>query len=105
MRRPQGRPGLTTQTEARGFRNKNEANHHQGRAIQKGKTLVTSQSDLKQKCTQLLTSFLGTVFHALSHGLTLLVWTLLLNRRSIDLSGAREKEGRFHCKNFLRASK
>ena len=26
--------------------------------------------------------------------------TLLLDRRSIDLSGAREKEGHFHCKNF-----
>ena len=31
--------------------------------------------------------------------------TLLLDRRSIDLSGAREKEGHFHYKNFLRASK
>ena len=31
--------------------------------------------------------------------------TLLLDRRSIDLSGAREKEGNFHYKNFLRASK
>ena len=30
---------------------------------------------------------------------------LLLDRRSIDLSGAREKEGHFHYKNFLRASK
>ena len=31
--------------------------------------------------------------------------TLLLDRRSIDLSGAQEKEGHFHYKNFLRASK
>ena len=31
--------------------------------------------------------------------------SLLLYRRSIDLSGAREKEGHFHYKNFLRASK
>ena len=31
--------------------------------------------------------------------------SLLLDRRSIDLSGAREKEGHFHYKNFLRASK
>ena len=31
--------------------------------------------------------------------------TLLLDRRSIDLSGARGKEGHFHYKNFLRASK
>ena len=31
--------------------------------------------------------------------------TLLLDRRSIDLSGAWEKEGHFHYKNFLRASK
>ena len=31
--------------------------------------------------------------------------TLLLDERSIDLSGAREKEGHFHYKNFLRASK
>ena len=31
--------------------------------------------------------------------------TLLLDRRSIDLSGARENEGHFHYKNFLRASK
>ena len=30
---------------------------------------------------------------------------LLLDRRSIDLSGAREKEGHFHYKNFLSASK
>ena len=30
---------------------------------------------------------------------------LLLDRRSIDLSGAQEKEGHFHYKNFLRASK
>ena len=29
---------------------------------------------------------------------------LLLDRRSIDLGGAREKEGHFHYKNFLRAS-
>ena len=26
--------------------------------------------------------------------------TLLLDRRSIDISGAREKEGHFHYKNF-----
>ena len=31
--------------------------------------------------------------------------TLLLDRRSINLSGAREKEGHFHYKNFLRALK
>ena len=31
--------------------------------------------------------------------------TLLLDRWSIDLSGAHEKEGHFHNKNFLRASK
>ena len=31
--------------------------------------------------------------------------TLFLDRGSIDLSGAREKEGHFHYKNFLRASK
>ena len=31
--------------------------------------------------------------------------SLLLDRRSIDLSGARENEGHFHYKNFLRASK
>ena len=31
--------------------------------------------------------------------------TLLLDRRSIDLNGAQEKEGHFHYKNFLRASK
>ena len=31
--------------------------------------------------------------------------TLLLDRRSIDLSGAQEKEGHFHYINFLRASK
>ena len=31
--------------------------------------------------------------------------TLVFNRRSIDLSGAQEKEGHFHYKNFLRASK
>ena len=31
--------------------------------------------------------------------------TLLLDRMSINLSGAREKEGHFHYKNFLRASK
>ena len=31
--------------------------------------------------------------------------TLLLDQRSIDLSGAQEKEGHFHYKNFLRASK
>ena len=30
---------------------------------------------------------------------------LLLDRRSIDLSGAREKGGHFHYKNFLRALK
>ena len=30
---------------------------------------------------------------------------LLLDRRSIDLSGAQEKEGHFRYKNFLRASK
>ena len=30
---------------------------------------------------------------------------LLLDWRSIDLSGAQEKEGHFHYKNFLRASK
>ena len=30
---------------------------------------------------------------------------LLSDRRSIDLGGAREKEGHFHYKNFLRASK
>ena len=30
---------------------------------------------------------------------------LLLDRRSIDISGAQEKEGHFHYKNFLRASK
>ena len=30
---------------------------------------------------------------------------LLLDRGSIDLSGAREKVGHFHYKNFLRASK
>ena len=29
----------------------------------------------------------------------------LLDRRSIDLSGAQEKEGHFHYKNFLRSSK
>ena len=34
-----------------------------------------------------------------------LVFTLLLDRRSIDLNGAREKEGHFDYKNFLRASK
>ena len=33
------------------------------------------------------------------------IGALLLDRRSIDLSGAREKEGHFHYKNFLRASK
>ena len=31
--------------------------------------------------------------------------TLVLDRRSIDLSGAQEKEGNFHYKNFLGASK
>ena len=31
--------------------------------------------------------------------------TLLLDRWSIDLSGAHEKEGHFHYKNFLRALK
>ena len=31
--------------------------------------------------------------------------TLLLDQRSIDLNGAQEKEGHFHYKNFLRASK
>ena len=31
--------------------------------------------------------------------------TLLLDPWSIDLSGAQEKEGHFHYKNFLRASK
>ena len=30
--------------------------------------LSKATSDLKQKCTQFLTSFSGTVFHALSHG-------------------------------------
>ena len=29
--------------------------------------------------------------------------SLLLDEMSIDLSGAQEKEGHFHCKNFLRA--
>ena len=33
------------------------------------------------------------------------LYTLVFNRRSIDLSGAQEKEGDFHYKNFLRASK
>ena len=32
-------------------------------------------------------------------------FTLLLDWRSINLSGAQEKEGHFHYKNFLRASK
>ena len=32
-------------------------------------------------------------------------FTLLLDWRSINLSGAREKEGHFYYKNFLRASK
>ena len=31
--------------------------------------------------------------------------TLVLDRRSIDLSGAQEKESHFHYKTFLRASK
>ena len=31
--------------------------------------------------------------------------TLVLDRRSIDLNGAQEKEGHFQYKNFLRASK
>ena len=31
--------------------------------------------------------------------------SLLLDRRSIDLSGAQEKEGHFHYNNFLRALK
>jgi len=31
--------------------------------------------------------------------------TLLLHLRSIDMGGAQEKEGHFHFKNFLRASK
>ena len=31
--------------------------------------------------------------------------SLLLDRRSIELSGAREKEGHIHYKHFLRASK
>ena len=30
--------------------------------------------------------------------------TLLIDRRSIDLSGAQEKEGHFHYKIFLGAS-
>ena len=30
--------------------------------------LSKGKSDLKQKCTQLLTPFSGTIFHALSHG-------------------------------------
>ena len=33
------------------------------------------------------------------------VATLVFKRRSIDLSGAQEKEDHFHYKNFLRASK
>ena len=32
-------------------------------------------------------------------------FSLLLDRGSIDLNGAQEKEGHFHYKNFLRASK
>ena len=31
--------------------------------------------------------------------------SLLLDRRSIHLSGAQEKEGHFHYKHFLRALK
>ena len=31
-------------------------------------------------------------------------FSLVFNRRSIDLRGAQEKEGHFHYKNFLRAS-
>ena len=37
--------------------------------------------------------------------LHVLTGALLLDRRSIDLSGAREKEGHFHFKNFMRASR
>ena len=33
------------------------------------------------------------------------LWTILLDQRSINLSGAQEKEGQFHYKNFLRALK
>ena len=43
------------------------------------------------------------VSKAISHGGGVI--TLVLDRRSIDLSGAQEKEGHFHYKNFLRASK
>ena len=43
----------------------------------KVKTLVTSLSDLKQKCTQLLTSFLGTVFFRLFRMVCLIfVWSV-----------------------------
>ena len=36
LRSPQGRPGHPTQKETGGVRNKDEANHHQGRTLQKG---------------------------------------------------------------------
>ena len=39
------------------------------------------------------------------HDLYMIHESLLLDRRSIDLNGAQEKEGHFHYKNFLRASK
>ena len=38
-------------------------------------------------------------------GSQLFTFTLLSNRRSIDLSGAQEKEGHYHYKTFLRGSK
>ena len=38
-------------------------------------------------------------------GSQLFTFTLLSNRRSIDLSGAQEKEDHFHYMTFLRASK
>ena len=52
--------------------------------------LSKGSSDLKQKCTQPTTAFLGTVFNALSHGLIHLVcnvrsrlfqWLKLFNSR------------------------
>ena len=52
----------------------------------------------------------GVVTGASFAGQHLKIWcpvttSLVLDRRSIDLSGAQEKEGHFHYKNFLRASK
>ena len=48
--------------------------------------LPKSPSDLKQKCAQLPTSFLGTVFNALSHGATHFVRSVSFKNLKLEVS-------------------